>query len=291
MFTMVRRVRSATLIFMVMALIAVCSACGKQADSMSEAPPVPAEELRNAVRLNETAGEAYRLAAAGEFSEARRKFRELGAQMIGMHYNGLTSVEGLEALSAAAAQAIRAFNAVQLQPDEALFAAAKVRLAVDALDRSKEPLWLQYYKVIQDDNQAIGRSVQAKSRDTYLQAWSSLQMRYATIRPAIAVSREPYETEKADSLMKAIGTEMKASAPNQRHLLTLLRHLEETMDSLFRKKDADAAYLPIVDPNQPIYWTFAVAALIVAALAYTGWRMYHSEKRSTPVKLRDKPGR
>ena len=104
--------------------------------------------------MNQIADEMYKQTMDGQVTEARNKLMQMSDQIPKIHFEGITSVEGLNALTETITRAKRVYNAADYSPEEGQVAVAKIRLATDALSHKNQPMWLQYYKVLQNDTNA-----------------------------------------------------------------------------------------------------------------------------------------
>jgi hypothetical protein len=93
--------------------------------------------------------EVYNKTVNGDFLEARKEIIQMMDWVPQTRLDGVTSIFGTRTLTNTLEQAIKVFNAIQLNPEQALIESARIRLMADALSHPNTPLWLQYNKVIQ----------------------------------------------------------------------------------------------------------------------------------------------
>jgi sporulation protein YpjB len=236
--------------------------------------------------LNRTADEMYKLTMNGEIMQARNKLLQMGAQVTQIHFDGVTSVEGVHALTETITGAKRVFNAAQYQIEEGRLAAAKLRLAADALTHRNEPMWLQYHKVLHDDLNRLEQSVKEGKGKDAAAAFADLNEHYSIVRPAIRISRQPSETEKLDSLFTFMKKQLAAEPMPAANVKTGIAHMRDTVDQIFAQKDA-TAYLPVIDHSQPILWSLVIGSIIALILSYSAWRMFQTGRGAVPVRRED----
>jgi sporulation protein YpjB len=131
--------------------------------------------------------------------------------------------------------------------------------------------------VIRDEASSLEEAVKRKQTAAAASAFSRLQAHYGTIRPALRVSREPYQIEKADSILVFINKRLAPKAIAKEDTLQGIRTLQDTIDELFGGKEDKTAYLPIQSADRPIFWTFGIGSLIVCVLGFVAWRKFHAE--------------
>jgi len=274
-----------TTILLLAAVISISSACGVSTSTNGQAakPIDPMQEERIAF-LNQIADDMYKQTMDGQVSEARNKLMQMSDQIPKIHFEGITSVEGLNALTETITQAKRVYNAAAYSPEEGQIAVAKIRLATDALTHKNQPMWLQYHKVLQNDTNILNEAVKANKQKEALANFGKLSQHIAIIHPSLLISRDAASVEKLDSLLAFIRTNLNTQPMSTRQLESGLDHLNQVLDDLFLKNKDAIAFVPITDPRQPIIWSLGIGLIIVSVLSFVGWRMYQSGRHIVHVK-------
>jgi sporulation protein YpjB len=266
------------------AVVSISSACGASTSTNGQAAkPIDPEKVQRVEFLNQIADEMYKQTMDGQVAEARNKLMQMSDQIPKIHFEGITSVEGLNALTETITQAKRVYNAVTYSPEEAQIAVAKIRLATDALTHKNQPMWLQYYKVLQNDTSALNQDVKADKQQEALANFGKLSQHVAIIHPSLLISRDAASVEKLDSLLVFLRKNLNSKPMATRQLESGLEHLNHTLDELFMKNKDAIAFVPITDPKQPIIWSVGIGLIIVSVLSFAGWRMYQSGRGIVPV--------
>lgn len=267
------------------AVITISSACGVSTSTNGQAAmPIDPEQVERIAFLNQIADDMYKQTMDGQVTEARNKLMQLSDQIPKIHFEGITSVEGLNALTETITQAKRVYNAAAYSPEEGQIAVAKIRLATDALTHKNQPMWLQYYKVLQNDTNNLNEDVKANKQKEALANFGRLSQHIAIIHPSLLISRDAASVEKLDSLLAFIRTNLNSQPMSTRQLESGLDHLNHVLDDLFLKNKDAIAFVPITDPRQPIIWSLGIGLIIVSVLSFVGWRMYQSGRHIVPVK-------
>ncbi|OXM88276.1 hypothetical protein CF651_02825 [Paenibacillus rigui] len=266
-------------------LLIGCSQRESSSSKSNETLPSP-EQVQRVELLNQTADDMYNKVMQGDITGGRMVLQQLGDQVTQIQYYGIASVEGMNALAETVTQAKRAFNAAKYSPDEGQVYVAKIRLATDALTHTNQPMWLQYYKLLIEDVNGIERSAVDKQKQGLTQFINQLAQHYAVIHPSLLISRNPGDVEQADSLMVFLSNQLRSDQDPYSPVTSVITPLRQIIDKLFLKKDA-AAYLPIVDQQNPIYWTLVLGSFILAALAFAGWRLSRKDNGLVPVRKKD----
>jgi len=277
----IRRWRWTGMLAVLLAVSFVLLGC-RTGKEQADAAPRPTEEQLASLRLlNETAAEMYQKVMRGDLEGGRVGMQQISDQVTQLgSFEGVATVEGMNALTEAIVQAKRALASVQGNVGAAQIAAAKVHLATDALTHPSQPMWLQYYSLLQEDVELLERSAAEGNKASLRQGASRLDQHYAIVRPSLLISRSLEDVTRMDSLNTFISNQSDAEDPFK-NIENVILPLRQTIDRLFMKKET-TAYLPIAEPRNPIIWTLAFGSAIIAALTFAGWRLAQKED-STPL--------
>lgn len=272
--------------------VVLAAACGSsQEQARSEANAAPSKQPvkiapGDAAKLEQLAvmaDEMYKLTMKGSYLEARSKLLDMGTQATRIHYEGVTSVGGVQALTQTITEAQRTFNNVKFDENEAKLQAAKLKLASDALTHRNEPMWLQYDKVLQEDMASLAAGIRSGEAKAVQDAVSALKSHFGVVRPAVLISKEPQIVERIDSLLTFLTNQSKATPLQKGNLENGAEQLQKAFDELFGKKDA-SAYLPLTDYRRPILWSVVIGSVIAAILAYSAWQMFRDGRGEISIR-------
>lgn len=274
--------RRGVLLLLMLAVVMVWAAGCAMLEEKGEqvAPAVDPDRQMKLEELNRTADELYEHTTAGSFLGAREKLILLGEQAAAISFTGITGIEGVDALTDAIVEAKRVFNAVRLDPSECVRMAAVLKLAADTLTHPNQPMWLQYYKVLSEDTRQFDYAVASGKQAEALAALGHMKEHYGTIRSAVWISRQPEEAERMDSLLAFFTKYTEAGSFRQEVLTSGLEQWREALQALFRKNGDRTAYMPGIQPDRPVLWTFTVGSFIIAVLMFSAWRMFVSDRDS-----------
>ncbi|GLI07220.1 hypothetical protein YDYSG_32500 [Paenibacillus tyrfis] len=273
-------------------LMLVATGCGEGKSTKETSASKPsAEQVQKIELLGQTAEELYQKAKQGDVPGSLMALQQLSDQIPKIRFEGLTSIEGMNALTRAVTDAKRVFNATSFKPEEGLMAAGKIRLAADALTHPHTPLWLQYDKLLSDDVSLLEKAATDKNRAEVRKGAALLDQHIGLIRPSLLISRSPTDVEKLDSLATFIKLQAQGEGELYRNVLNAVPPIRGLLDKLFLKRET-TAYLPYPEQQNPILWIVTIGSVILASLAFAGWRLSQKNGGLVPVRRPDqeKPG-
>lgn len=279
--------KSAVLVLAAALLIQLITGCAKGDKPLLPDEPKPsAEQLQRIELLNETADDMYKKVMEGDLDGGRALLQQLSDQMTMIRYEGLTTLEGMNALTGTVTQGKKVLNAVRISREEAEVAAAQIRLATDALSHPEQPIWLQYYKLLQDDVATVEQTAKDRKLQELQKAAMTLERHTSIVVPSLLISRDAVDVDKFHSLITFISGQARGEKEPFQPVINLLPTVRQMIDKLFLKKDT-TAFLPVVDDSDPILWTFVIGSVIIAALSFAGWRLSKKDNGLVRVRKRD----
>lgn len=231
-----------------------------------------------AQRLDQAAEALYGYVLEGDVIKARQESEEISQIFISSSFEGLTSVEGINALSAAIMDVKSAMAGVEAAPAKWEAAAARLRLAANSLNHPRQPMWLQYYKLVREDLNDMEQSAAGNDLKSWKAALTRLQSRYENIRPAVIISRAPESVNAFDSWLSYAGGIAGSSQPVERaRLLEIVSYGQDAVRVMFGKeRDEPALSLPLA-PQQYGAWGLLAGAFILTVLVYAAYRKYRGQ--------------
>jgi sporulation protein YpjB len=262
-----------------------CSA--KSISEQKEQKQVDHETIRQLEKLDVLSDQLYRKVSEGDIVDARNTLVTLESQLLEIRFADVTSPAGAQALSETVQQGVKVFNSVKFSMEDGQLVAAQLRLAADALTHKEQPMWLQYYRVLQDDVGVLQAAIEKKSQTELLSTLERLARHYAMVRTSALIQRDESQIVKIDSLFAFLRSQSEGKQPVYTELEGGTDQLKASFDELFGKKD-EAAYVPIGEVRRPIFWAFGLGSTILMALGYALIRMVQYERSVVTTKRRFK---
>lgn len=236
------------------------------------------DALKQAQALSQTADRLYQHVLEGNKNLVQKDLVEVNSLFENAELQKLTTVEGIHALSETIIEMKEAAARVHLDPDDWLTASAKLRMAADSLYNTKQPLWLQYHKLIREELSMMKAETEKGNPLGVKQAYERLQDHYEVIRPAVIIQRKPADVTMIDSWLSYAGGLVNAVSPQSAQIQSMIGQGEEMFNGLFGKKKDYPAMAPLDQVEGTWPWVLWAGAFIVIMLAYTAYRKYRGER-------------
>ncbi|MDR0271579.1 sporulation protein YpjB [Paenibacillus sp.] len=268
------------LLFFVVFLTAQVGGVHALADHVNTSGTSVEDATKQAQSLSQAVERMYHYVLAGNLNAVNQDLQEVNSIFENSSLQKLTTVEGIHALSESIIEMKAAVARVKIDPDQWLTASAKLRMAADSLSNPKQPMWLQYYKLIREELSRMKSGVDKGEFLAAKEAYDRLQNHYEIIRPAIVIQRKQAEVTMADSWLSYAGGLVNAVQPKPAEIQSMIEQGEEMFNVLFGKKKDYPAFAPFNQVNNSWPWLLWGGAFIVVILAYTAYRKYKGERDS-----------
>ncbi|MDO7905045.1 sporulation protein YpjB [Paenibacillus sp. JX-17] len=230
-----------------------------------------------AAEFNQTAARLYshvqegNIHAVKEDLAAAVKLFEQGA------VQGKLSVSGIHAMSEVMLELEQVTNNVKASPEAWNQAAARFRLAADSIANPQQPMWHQYYKLMSEDLKRLNQLAAAGSTQEIRASAALLRTHYDTMRTAALISRSESVVAQMDSWLSHVEGMAGNPESNRKEMQDTLTFGSVVLNSLFGKEKDESAMASFAAGGSPWMTEFGIAAFIIAALAYAGYRKYSGQ--------------
>lgn len=259
-------------------LMIVCSMAAAEHD-------VTQEVQQQLNRLDQAADAMYESARNKAWDETREHIGQLKDRIPQIQYEGITDIEGMNALTEAALSAEYSLNQVKLSGEEVIIEAARLRLAVDALAHPHQPMWLQHYKWFQEGAEQMEAALEINNPAKFEESIHQVLKHYHIVRPSILINRERELVVKMDSILKYLQQAPQNASYNRKQLENVVSEYKNTIKEIFERNSQDAYTDFSLNPVPP-GGLIIFSSFILAVLAVAGWRIYQYERKAgfVPVK-------
>ncbi|WP_145035560.1 sporulation protein YpjB [Paenibacillus sp. Y412MC10] len=242
------------------------------ANGQSESSPAASIQAK---ALNKEVEQLYRHVEEGNVQAVLEDIRRVSGLFEASSFQGLTGVEGIHALAESILEMKEATARATQEPQHWMVSAGKLRMAADSLIHARDALWLQYYKVIREDLRVMGQYAQQQDQAGMRRAYDSLSEHYELIRPSVVIQRKPEDVNMMESWISYAGGLVASGDAAQ--VEKVVPQGEEMMNMLFGKKKDEPALAPLGEVKEPWTWQLVIAAFILAALTFAGYRKYRGQ--------------
>lgn len=246
------------------------------ANGQSESSPAASIQAK---ALNKEVEQLYRHVEEGNVQAVLEDIRRVSGLFEASSFQGLTGVEGIHALAESILEMKEATARATQEPQHWMVSAGKLRMAADSLIHARDALWLQYYKVIREDLRVMGQYAQQQDQAGMRRAYDSLSEHYELIRPSVVIQRKPEDVNMMESWISYAGGLVASGDTAQ--VEKVVPQGEEMMNMLFGKKKDEPALAQLGEVKEPWTWQLVIAAFILAALTFAGYRKYRGQLYST----------
>ncbi|MEX2416229.1 MAG: sporulation protein YpjB [Paenibacillaceae bacterium] len=247
--------------------------CARQSEGLAPALVIPQSQEKAFRLLNDSAESMYNYAKVGKYVEARMELDRFSDLLTTVSYQGITTLEGVNALTQTVVAARRIYNRVQLSEKDALISATQLRLIADALTHQNNPMWLEYEHVLKQDAEQLREMIKLNNDVGSLAALQRLHQHYLIINPSVIITRDVSLVEKVNSLFNFLTAELSRGKVNYSKVNQGMNHLHDVLNELFGSKDSQTL-VPLMIQQNNVIWTVFIASVIISALAYVAWRRY-----------------
>ncbi|TCS84154.1 sporulation protein YpjB [Tepidibacillus fermentans] len=207
-----------------------------------------------------------------DYELAKQSIEQLSTQLSAIPYKGMTTIEGMEAITSTAIQVKRNLAALSPDDDQIAYSTTQLQLAIDALNHKEQPLWHRYYLTLRTDLNEIEKAINSNQKEKYEMSVQKYQKHYQMIKPAIQVSKPAYVVEKIDSLHTAL-----ASQKIDQNKAIILTQLKEALHELFYGEEKDVIG-KIVEEKTLWNTTLGMGFVIFIVLSYVIWKKFKGAK-------------
>lgn len=204
-----------------------------------------------------------------EYEKAKLLIEEIAKHITTVNFDGITSVEGIEALSLAVINTKQNLAAIEPNQEAILNSTTQLYLAVDSLIHKEQPYWHRYYSVLEEDLTNIEIAIKANDLSQIQVSTQNFQLHYNMIKPAIYVSMPAYTIEKIDSLLAAL---QNSKIENSEEIIA---QLDESIHELFHGNDQQTWGYDMSE-GIIIKSSIGIGLTIFAVLSYVIWRKFRA---------------
>ena len=177
--------------------------------------------------------------------------------------------------------ALSAISDIDLSHAEKVKSVVRLRLVVDAMTSSHQPLWVEMQQPIISIFQHIKDSIEMKDSDMYRDSLTKLRDSFHLIQPSLIIDAKHENVMTVDAHIQFL--DENRDELFRSNSSTYLENMEEDIKKLFENLKEDET-----DPNL-IWVMLSTGSFIIVTLSYVAIRKYLADRKKSPErkKLKD----
>ncbi|MDM5316126.1 sporulation protein YpjB [Fictibacillus sp. b24] len=232
-------------------------------------------EVKEWSEINELTSEIWELGKIERYEEAANVLKFTTENIV--HIEDVVSLrpEQQRIVQNTLADALSSLQNPEWSKEKKLNKLTEVRLLVDALQTSYEPLWKKTGLMMLEPFITMEKGVSEDDSVAFHQAANLLLERYETVRPALMVDLSAEEVELLDEHVSYVDA-------NRNHIMTDTAHQKKLETAA---ADFEALFFAKKDNSEPsLFWLiFSIGGIISSTLIYVGWRKYKGDQEDLRV--------
>ncbi|MCG7406477.1 sporulation protein YpjB [Paenibacillus sp. ACRRX] len=217
----------------------------------------------------------YRKVASGDVSGALHTVKKLELVLASPGLFDSMTAEQIKAITETYVDMKRELHAASINEKELSHAAAKFKLAVDAITHPNRSMWLQYEQVLRDD---LEQMVQAATKQQWEQA-SRLWLEHTDrIMPAVAIQRSVQTVEMLKSINVLVMKINDSRVSRDQARRALQDYEPMLMKALFGHAKDSPAFANVAEDQIPLRVVMWLACIVTVTLAYVAYQKYRYQE-------------
>jgi len=234
-------------------------------------------DLKQLGELDRLAEDFFQATREGDFDRSRSQIAKIAELFPTLNLPVTIRIESLNAVTQSILAARQVFVSPRVNEEKLLWHATQVRIAIDALYHEHQPIWKNYYPSLNKQLQQLLQAAVERDLTGLREQFDEQYNLYLAIRPAMSVQVSLQQMSALDSAYERLSKEMRAAAPDWQVIRDTLRELAAAVQAVFVGEERSAWAGPWV-PGSPPTLIATIALVVLAPLAYVGWRKYAAER-------------
>lgn len=228
-------------------------------------------------KLNKLAEEILLLIRKNELATARKLADQIESGLLSLELGRYVErLDQAKVLTDSVVQARYALNSVEPQKNTIERKALQMRLVLDAVSHTQQPLWLSQYPTLSKLIEELHQAIERDQRDLFYQRVNDLESSYQLVRPALFVSHKRGVVEQLDSQLAFLTQHTGERWKDKKQTQNAIRALDNQLQiAFFRKANPSFASF--------IFLLISITTMICAALSYAAWKKYKGEHQQETI--------
>lgn len=230
--------------------------------------------------LDKMAEDLLQLTKKGDMEAAHAKIKKLAETFPKQPLPVSIRIESLHAVTQALLGAKKEFGSARADEERLLWCATQVRVAINALHHSAKPMWRDYHASFANQMQNLLHTAVERNMNQFRVQFDENYRLFLAIKPAMSVQLKEEQMNKINAAYELLSKEMRNNPVEWQPIREALRDLNSSMQEAFVGEDK-SALAGLIQPDSPVMLIFSIAAVVMVALGYVGWKKYAGEQAKT----------
>ncbi len=213
------------------------------------------------------------LTKKGDLDAARQKIEKLADAFPSQALPVSMRIESLNAVTQSILAAKKFFGSTNTADDKLLWHATQVRIAIDALTHTHQPMWRNYYSSYAHQLQNLMHSSVQRDFVEFQAQFAENYRLYLAVKPAMSVQVNEAQMEKISEAYDFLTKEVRKESIDWANIRDTLRELNGVIQQVFVGEDKNA-FSKFLFTDSTSMLMFSIGTVVTMTLAYVAWRKY-----------------
>ena len=239
-----------------------------------------AEETSPIDQLNYLSDEALQLTKSHRYEDAKKILETFSDKFSTVTISDPNfTMDELRIVTIAHNEAVEATTNAAMDPDERINRVTKLRLVIDAISSTKQPLWTQMKEPMLTVFNEVKTAALNGKREVFNDRLNAFLALYEVVYPSMKIDVSSERIQKLDTRINFVDqyrVEILNDIDARQELLVLESELQTIFDGLTEDE---------ADPS--LWWVIiSTGSIIILTLSYVGWRKYRGEHEKSKNRSR-----
>jgi sporulation protein YpjB len=231
----------------------------------------PAEETSPIDQLNYLSDEALQLTKSHRYEDAKKILETFSDKFSTVSISDQNfTMDELRIVTIAHNEAVEATTNASMDPDERINRVTKLRLVIDAISSTKQPLWREMKEPMLTVFNEVKTAALNGESELFNERLNAFLALYNVVYPSMEIDVSSERIQKLDTRINFVDqyrAEILTNTDARQELLVLESELQTVFDGLTEDE---------ADPS--LWWVIiSTGSIIILTLSYVGWRKYRGE--------------
>ena len=239
------------------------------------------EETTPLEQLNNLSDEALQLTKSHRYEDAKVILEAFSDKFSSVTVKEQSfTMDELRIVTIAHNEAVEATANATMNPDERINRVIKLRLVIDAISGSKEPLWTEMEEPVMAAYDGMKRAAVNGDKESFQQNLNTFLSLYDVVNPSMKIDVPVQKIQQLDTKIQFVDRYRMDVFENDTAKQQLF-NMESELTTVFEN-------LTTEDETDPSLWWVIITtgSIIIMTLSYVGWRKFKGEREKAKNRSR-----